>query len=1136
MRHRHAAVRLVTALFLPAAVAAQSSAPLLLREPGLSASEICFTYGGDLWTVPRAGGTAHRLTASSGTETGCRYSRDGRWIAYTNTLNKNPDVYVIPSGGGRPKRLTWRPSADRVRGWTDDGRVLFMSDRDGVALTIALGAPRLFAQAPDAVRPTRVDLPSVWDGAFSPDGRRLAYVPFPPANRAWKRYRGGTATPIWIATLADASIEKVAREGSTDQFPMWIGDTVYFVSDRDGPATLFSYDTHSKRIARRIENRGLDLKSASAGPGAIVYEQFGALGLYDVATGKTKPVPVTLGGELTGTLPHWVPVDTKLVHPALSPTGVRAAFEARGEIVTVPGKKGDARNLTRTPGAAERAPAWSPDGQTLAYFSDAGGAYHLELRAQSGAGEPRRLALGDNDTYYYRPLWSPDGKRIAYGTSRGELWYVDVASGRTTKVDTDPLGPSWDGFPPPSWSPDSRWLAYARSIANRLSAVFVYDVGSGKAAQVTDGMSDVRAPAFDAGGKYLYFVASTDAGPASDFSMTAYDHPITRSLYAIVLRAEDPSPMAPESDEEKAKGDSAAVSAAKAAAGDVKGAKAAKPGKDTTAVTAPEPVRIDLANIGQRTVALPADPRNYIAMLPGEAGTLLLAEQPLVPVDQQPDTALPVTLHKFDLGQRKTEQLLTEVGDFDLSRDGKMLLVKVHDAWSIAPLGGPGAGAAAGPAGPSGRSAGPAPTGAADEAPGGPLKTEDIQVLADPRAEWTEMYHEAFRLQRAFFYDPAYHGLDLDRTERFYQKYLEGLGSRSDLDYLLEEVFGNLTVGHLFVGSPDDAPAKTPANGLLGADYSIENGHWRFARVYAGENWNPQSVAPLTQPGVNVRAGEYLLAVNGRPLAATDDVDQALEGMAGKAVVLRVGPKPDGSAARDVTVVPVPTEAMLRHLAWIDHNRQVVDSLSGGKVAYIYVPNTANEGYTRFNRYFFAQQDRLGAVVDERFNGGGNIADYMVDYLRREAPFNYTTSRYGADLPIPAGAIYGPKAMLINEYAGSGGDELPWLFRRYKVGPLIGTRTWGGLVGIGGYPPLMDGGYVTAPRIGLWTAEGDYAIENKGVAPDIEVELEPAGWRAGRDAQLERAVKEVMAELGRRPPARPKRPAFPTWAKGMEPK
>jgi tricorn protease len=1128
------------ALALPSTGHPQSGPPLLLREPALSASEICFSFAGDLWTVPRAGGAAHRLTASPGAESGCHYSADGRWVAYTNTTNNNPDVYVIAATGGTPKRLTYRPGADRVRGWTADGKVLFMSDRHGIALHEAYGAPRMFAQAPDAVQAAAVDLPTVWDGAFSGDGKRLAYLPYPPANSAWKRYRGGRTTPIWIATLADAAIERVPRQNSTDQWPMWIGDTVYFVSDRDGPATLYGYDTRGKRVARRIENKGLDIKYASAGPRAIVYEQFGGLGLYDLATGRTAPVPVTLAGELTAAMPHWVPVGDKLLHPALSPTGVRAAFEAYGEILTVPAKKGDARDITRTTGTTERFPSWSPDGQTLAYFSDAGGAYHLELRGQLGTGEPRSIKLGDSDTYYSHPVWSPDGKRIAYSTSRGELWYADVASGRTTKVATDPLGPQWDGVFPSSWSPDSRWLAYARSIKNRLGAVFVYNLEGGKSTQVTDGLSDVRTPAFDAGGKYLYFVASTDAGPATDFSMTTYDHPITRSLYAIVLRDDEPSPLAPESDEEKAKGDSAAKSNAKAAAGDVKGAKAAKPGKDSLGVVAvPEPVRIDFGGIDQRTIALPAAPKNYVAVVPGKTGTVVLAEQPLVPVDLQPDSTLPVTLHKFDLGERKTDELMQEVGDFDVSRDGAMLLYKQQGKWTVAPLGTPmpagGPDSAASPPGGSAEAGGPGGPGAGAGAPGGVLKVEDIQVQSDPHAEWAEMYHEAFRLQRAYFYDPSYHGLDLARTERFYERYLDGLGGRADLDYLFEEVFGNLTVGHLFVHGPDDAPGKTPANGLLGAEYSIANGRWRFAKIYAGENWNPLSVAPLTQPGVNVRAGEYLLAVDGRSLAATDNVEQALEGTAGKSVVLRVGPKPDGSGARDVTVVPLPNEVMLRHLAWVDHNRRTVDSLSGGKLAYIYVPNTANEGYTRFNRYFFAQQDKLGAVVDERFNGGGNVADYMIEYLRRDAPFNYVTARYGEDQPIPAGAIYGPKVMLINEYAGSGGDELPWLFRRFKVGSLIGTRTWGGLVGIGGYPALMDGGFVTAPRIGLWSPEGEYAVENKGVAPDIEVALEPAAWRAGHDSQLEKAVAVLMAELGKRPTAAAKRPAFPTWAKGEGP-
>jgi len=1109
----------IAALLLASVAVAQESA-LLVQEPALSATDICFTFAGDIWVVPRAGGSARRLTASPNVDSGCRFSPDGRWVAYTSAANStadiyivpsnsNADVYVIPTAGGVPKRLTYHAAADRVRGWTPDGKVMFMSDRDGIALTQAGGAPRLFVQPVDSVTATTIDLPSAWDGALSPDGKRLAYMPYPTANQIWKRYRGGRTTPIWIATLADAAIEKVPRENSTDQRPMWVGDTVFFISDRDGSATLYAYDTRSKRVARRVDNNGLDIKSASAGPGGIVYEQFGGIHLYDVATGKHTPVPIRLNGELTEALPHWVSVSDRLQHPALSPSGVRAAFEARGEIVTVPAKKGDARDVTRTVGATERSPSWSPDGQTLAYFSDAGGAYHLELRGQTGMGEPRTIKLGDDDTYYSGAVWSPDGKRIAYSTSRGELWYATLATGKVTRVDADPLGPQFgDGGFPVSWSPDSRWLAYARSIKNRLGAVFVYDVERGGSTQMTDGLSDARTPAFDATGKYLYFAASTDAGPASDFSMMTFDHPITRSVYAIVLRKDLPSPLAPESDEERAKGDSAAKSSAKAAAGDVAGAKAAKPNKEAEApVAAPEPVRIEADDIDQRTVALPIPPRNYVTVLPGKGGILVLAEAPLVPVDLQENAPSSLTLHKFDLAERKTGQIISDVTEFDLARNGEKLLFKQKDQWTIASLEEP-------------------------IKPGeGALNTANIQVATDPRAEWAEMYHEAFRLQRAFFYDPNYHGLDLAATERFYSRYLDGLGSRADLDYLFAEIFGNLTVGHLFVFAPDAAPGTAPRNGLLGADYTADRGRWRIAKVYAGESWNPQFRAPLTQPGVNVRAGEYLLAVDGKDLRASESVDQALEGMADKSVLLRVGPTADGAGAREVTVVPLSSERMLRHLAWIDNNRRTVDKLSGGKLAYIYVPNTANEGYTRFNRYFFAQQDKLGAVIDERFNGGGNIADYMIEYLRRDAPFNYVTARHGEDMPVPAGAIYGPKAMLINEYAGSGGDELPWLFRRFKVGPLVGKRTWGGLVGIGGYPTLMDGGGVTAPRVALWTPESDYAVENKGVAPDVEIDLEPAAWRAGHDSQLEKAVAVVMAELAKRPPATAKRPAFPTWAK-----
>ncbi len=1105
---RAGAVALLLSVAVPAVapLRAQGGEPLLLRAPALSATEICFSFAGDIWIVPRAGGTASRLTASPGNETDCQFSADGRAIAYTGSVNGNTDVYVVPVAGGAPKRLTYHPASDQVRGWTPDGKVMFASNRDGESSN---GTPaRLYVQGVDEVAPTAIDLPSGYAGSFSADGKRLAYMPIANANAIWKRYRGGRTTPIWIATLSDASIERVPRENSTDMLPMWVGDTVFFLSDRDGPTTLYAYELGSKRVTKRVDNRGLDIKSASAGPGAIVYEQFGAIRMHDLTTGQDTPVAIRLGGELSEALPQWARVGQMLQHSAISPTGVRAAFEARGEVISVPAKKGDARDVTRTVAATERFPTWSPDGQTLAYFSDANGPYHLELRGQTGMGAPRVIKLGDDDTYYYTPVYSPDGSRIAFANSRNEIWIAEVASGKLTKVDVEPIASFREGGTPLSWSPDSRWLAYARSGKNRLSAVFVYDVGRGTFTQVTDGMSDARSPAFDASGKYLWFVASTDAGPATDFSMTTFDHPVTRTLYAVVLPNDIPSPLAPESDEEKAKGDSAAKSAARAAAGDVAGAKRVKPDKNADAMpTAPPRVRIDFDGIDQRTVAMPIPARDYAAVVAGKAGVVYLAESPLVPVDQQNGDGPGVTLHKFDLDERKASEVVSGVNEFDISRDGEKLLYAQQGKWTIASLAQP-------------------------VKPGdGVLATGDIQVETDPRAEWKEMYHDALRLQRAFFYDPNYHGLDLAGAEKKYAAYLDGLGSRADLDYLFQEVFGNLTVGHLFVGSPPGPPNGTPRNGVLGADYALDNGRWKFARVYAGESWNPQFRAPLTQPGVNVHDGEYLLAVNGQELTKDESPDEALQGTAGKSVLLRVGPSANGAGARDVTVVPLGSETLLRHLAWIDRNRRTVDKLSGGKLAYLYIPNTANEGYTRFNRYFFAQQDKQGAVVDERYNAGGNIADYMIEYLRRQAPFNYMSARTGADVPIPAGAIYGPKVMLINEYAGSGGDELPWLFHRFQVGQLVGKRTWGGLVGIGGYPALMDGGGVTAPRIALWTPESEYAIENHGVAPDVDVDLDPAAWRAGHDTQLEKGVAILMEQLGKSTPVAPKRPAYPTWAR-----
>ncbi len=1084
MSMRRSLARFLPSLLLATPLLAQEP-PRIFTEPDVSATQICFTFAGDLWLVPRAGGDAHRLTATPGNEGRCVFSTDGRQVAYSATREGNTDVYVVGVDGGTPTRLTWHPATDVNVGWSPDGKVLFSSLRDGV---MPYGIPfQFYTQGVGDAAPTALRLRGGPSASFSADGGRLAYPEFLNANNIWKHYRGGRAPGIWIATLANAAIEKIPHAGSTDGYPMWVGDTVFFLSDRDGPTTLYSYNLGSKAVTRRIDNTGLDIKSAHAGPGAIVYAQFGELRLYDLATGRTAPVNIRIDGEMTEALAGWAKVGSQLKSAALSPTGKRAAFEAHGEIVTVPAEKGDPRDITNTTGTMERSPVWSPDGQMLAYFSDAGGQYQLELRSQDGTGSPRRIALGGGDNFDYAPSWSPDGKTIAFSNSRGELWTVDVASGRLTRVDANPFG-SWGAQGPTlSWSMDSRWLAYSRQIANRLPAVFVWERSSGAAHQVTDGMSSASNPAFDAGGKYLWFVASTDAGPASDFSMTTFDHPVTASLYAIVLAKTDPSPLAPESDEEPAKADSAKAKA--------------KP--DST-------VTIDFDGIAARTVAMPVGPRNYVAVVSGKAGVVLLAAVNNTPVPLQSGDAT-ATLHKFALDKREESELVGGVSSFDVSRDGGSLLYKQGSSWAIASLDKP-------------------------IKPGdGALTTTNLQVQVDPRAEWAQMYHEAFRIQRAFFYDPNYHGLDLDATERFYERFLPGLGSRSDLDLLFQEVFGNLTVGHLYVGGPPGGGDDTPGTGLLGADYRTSNGRWQFARIYAGESWNPGMMAPLVQPGIDVQPGEYLLAVNGVDLTAAMNVNAALAGTAGKQVAIRVGPNRDGTGARDLTVVPLGNDGMLRHLAWIDHNRHVVDSLSGGKLAYLYIPNTANDGYVRFNRYFFAQQDKQGAVVDERYNGGGNIADYMVYYLLKNAPFNYVTQKYGEDVPIPAGAIYGPKAMLINEWAGSGGDELPWLFRRFGVGPLVGTRTWGGLVGIGGYPDLMDGGTITAPRISIWSYEGRYEVENQGVAPDIEVEFDPSAWRQGRDVQLERAVRVVMDSLAQHPYVKPARPPFPTWAQGHAP-
>jgi tricorn protease len=1120
----------VTLLVLAGWQTAGGSPTRLLRTPTVSATEIAFAYANNLWVVERAGGVARRLTSFQGQTTNPHFSPDGKWLAFSAEYAGNTDVYVVAAEGGEPKRLTWHPGNDTVQGWTPDGKaVLFTSAR---ATSAPSAAPRFWTVPAEGGVEEPLALPRGYQGKISSDGKRIAYR----MNSSWdeerRNYRGGQNRPIWIVDLKTYDLVSPPWTDSKDMDPVWVGDAVYFISDRDGVANIWVYDTKTKKLAQTTRFTDFDVKSLDAGPGAVVFEQAGYIHELDPKTGKTHVVNISATGDFPWMMPHWEDVASRMTNVALSPTGKRVVVEARGEIFTIPAEKGDVRNLSHSSGSAERDPAWSPDGKYISYFSDKSGEYKLVIESQDGLTPPREIAL-PNPTHYYMPSWSPDSKKLVYTDTNLKVWVLDVATGRAKVVGNDPWMVPTRTLNP-VWSPDSKWVAYSSRLKSLYHAIFLSNVETGETRQATDGLADSVWPAWDASGKYLWFLASTDFGLKSQWlDMTSYDHDENFGLYFAVLKKGEPSPLLPESDEDHGVGSAPPGAPGTGGGRGGRSGGAAPEGAEgepaaAAAPRAPVNVQIDFDGFEQRIVAVPGvAEREYAELRAGVAGTVYFLEAAAGRGGRGEDSGAGggSTLQRYRLSDRRVAPFVTGVAAYAVSADGHKLVYRASGG--AGGRGGRG-GAGAAPAAPSLFLVDADRT--APQAGQGRLNVS-LRMYLEPKEEFKQIFEEGWRNQRDYLYVPNMHGADWPKMKEMYGQLLPYAMHRADLNYLLDIMGSEIAIGHSFVRGGEMPALPISPGGLLGADFAIDSGRYKITRIYDNESWNPDLRAPLAEPGASVSTGDYILAVNGVELRAPDNIYRLLDGTANRQTVLTVNSRPALEGARQVTVVPIANEQTLRTRAWVEENRRRVDKLSGGRLAYVYVPSTGQPGYASFNRYYFSQQDKLGAIIDERFNSGGSAADYIIDVLQRNFD-GYFNNVAGDRYPFtsPSAGIWGPKVMIVNEMAGSGGDLMPWMFKYRKVGLLVGKRTWGGLVHTADTPLFIDGGSMIAPRGGFFTREGKWAVENEGTAPDIEVENWPKDAIAGHDAQLERAVQEALRMLQEKPVNRlSKEPPPPTW-------
>lgn len=1094
-------------MLVASALAINTRDTAMLNRPAVGTDKIAFVYAGNLWTADLDGKNPRQLTVEAEVISLPVFSPDGKWIAFSAQRDGNIDVYLIPSEGGQSRRLTWHPGQDVVQDFSPCGKYIYFTSTRHASTR---GTSNLFVISIDGGFSEQLPIPYVYRAKVSPSGQLIAYNHFPDAFRQWKNYRGGRNSIIAIYDRKKNTVEKIPQpEGRCNDIdPVWSEDRLYFLSDRNGEFNLFSFDLKSKEIKQLTSYSDFPIIDASGNKDRIIYEQAGYLHLFDPKSERSQRLVVGISTDLVELRERFAKGARWIRNADLSPSGARAVFEFRGEIVTFPAEKGDYRNLTQSLAVHERNPIWSPDGKTIAYFSDESGEYELHLRSQDGKGPVRKFKL-PGAGFYGSAVWSPDSQKIAFADNSLTLFWLDLKTGAIKKIASEYLyGPGRLSEMHADWSPDSKWITYTLNTQTYIQKVYVYSLDKDKSFAITDGLSEVAEPRFDASGNYLYFLASTDAGPVKQwFDMSNADLRASYSIYLAVLKKDLPNPLAKESDEEKsvekkenatAPAEKPATPAQKPAAAASTSAKPEKP-EGKAAVTT-----IDFEGLEYRIVAIPVPPGNYSSLQVGEAGNIYYLEFPTLPIGAMfSPGARSAKLHKFDLKTRKDEVIMEGLSNYLLSADHKKILYVAQNTWGITNLSGK------------------------IQVGQGRINVDSIEVKVNPLQEWPQIFYEAWKINRDFFYDPNMHGCDWQAMKAKYEKFLPELSCRDDLNRVIMWMCSELAVGH-HRGGGGDTPyeRKTIQVGLLGADYEIANGRYRFKKVYGGLNWNPELRSPLTEPGVNVKAGEYLLAVEGKELVPPDNLFKYFENKAEKIVEITVGPSPDGKGSRTVQVVPVADDYGLRNRDWVEGNLKRVEEATGGRVAYVYVPNTSTQGYVYFRRYFFPQAYKDAIIVDERFNGGGSVADYYIDWLSK--PFiAMWAMRYGADLKTPSASIQGPKVMLINEMAGSGGDLLPWMFRHFKLGPLVGKRTWGGLVGVLGFPVLMDGGSITAPNLAFWTEEEGFGVENVGVPPDIDVEITPADYAAGRDPQLEKAIEVIMDLLKKNPPKKMQRPPYP---------